>query len=243
MRFGESTGRWIALCGMSFLMMPPISHAAQHAAQTGPPNTDETIVMIRHGEKPVSNPAGQLNCQGLNRALALPAVLAKYGKPTEIFAPDPADQTTEGNFLPFATKYSYIRPLITIEPYAIALGMPVNAQIGATHIGKLQAELLKPEHSHALIVVSWEHLAARKFAEEVLSAFGQSPGGAPHWHNSDYDTIYIFHITSGADGKRKLDFRIEDEKLATVLPTTCPLSPVPISPAVATAPVPAGTAP
>ena len=34
----------------------------------------ETIVAIRHGEKP-PNGLGNLNCRGLNRALALPNVL------------------------------------------------------------------------------------------------------------------------------------------------------------------------
>jgi hypothetical protein len=31
----------------------------------------ETIIFIRHGEKPLSG-LGQITCQGLNRALALP---------------------------------------------------------------------------------------------------------------------------------------------------------------------------
>lgn len=35
---------------------------------------ETTIVIIRHGEKPSAG-LGQLSCQGLNRALALPQVL------------------------------------------------------------------------------------------------------------------------------------------------------------------------
>ena len=50
----------------------------------------ETIVLIRHGEKPDEG-LGQLNCQGLNRALALPTVIAKtFGRPGAIFAPNPS---------------------------------------------------------------------------------------------------------------------------------------------------------
>ena len=50
----------------------------------------ETIVLVRHGEKPADG-LGQLNCQGLNRALALPAVIGKlFGRPDAVFAPDPA---------------------------------------------------------------------------------------------------------------------------------------------------------
>jgi hypothetical protein len=36
----------------------------------------ETIVLIRQGEKPALG-LGQLNCQGLNRALALPVVIGR----------------------------------------------------------------------------------------------------------------------------------------------------------------------
>ena len=52
----------------------------------------ETIVLVRHGEKPGKG-LGQLDCQGLNRALALPPVIAKtFGRPSAVFAPDPSQQ-------------------------------------------------------------------------------------------------------------------------------------------------------
>src|SRR5450631_116113 len=42
---------------------------------------DTTLVMFRHGEKPALG-LGQLSCQGLNRALALPDVLvSQFGTP------------------------------------------------------------------------------------------------------------------------------------------------------------------
>ena len=44
-------------------------------------HAQETIVAIRHAEKPPTS-LGQLTCKGLNRALALPKVLIpRYGKP------------------------------------------------------------------------------------------------------------------------------------------------------------------
>jgi hypothetical protein len=56
---------------------------------------EETIVLIRHGEKPQGG-LGQLNCQGLNRSLALPRVLiAKFGKPAFVFAPNPQQEANE----------------------------------------------------------------------------------------------------------------------------------------------------
>jgi len=85
-------------------------------------------VLLRHGEKPPGG-LGQLTCKGLNRALALPSVLiGRYGKPDFIYAPNPSMQVKDGRILP---TYSYVRPLATIEPTAIRLGMPVNTQIGS----------------------------------------------------------------------------------------------------------------
>ena len=51
-------------------------------AVAAPAHAQQTIVLLRHGEKPSAG-LGQLTCQGLNRSLALPDVLlAKFGKPT-----------------------------------------------------------------------------------------------------------------------------------------------------------------
>jgi hypothetical protein len=49
----------------------------------------QTIVFVRHGEKPKQG-LGQFNCRGLNRALALPKVIANtFGSPNFIFVPNP----------------------------------------------------------------------------------------------------------------------------------------------------------
>ena len=89
----------------------------------------QTIVFVRHGEKPPEG-LGQIDCQGLNRALALPQVLAKqYGKPDVIFAPDPRQRVRDQG-----QQYNYIRPLATIEPTAIRFGKPVQTTFGYKQI-------------------------------------------------------------------------------------------------------------
>lgn len=177
----------------------------------------ETIVAIRHGEKPAGG-LGQLTCKGLNRALALPKVLVpRFGKPDAIYAPDPAVQVNDRS----ATKYSYVRPLMTIEPTAVALGMPVNAQIGFTDIAKLQSELTAPANAKALIFVAWEHVKLNQFAQEMLRSYGKDASAVPDWPNDDYDRIYIFKITQD-QGKPKLTFSVEREGLNGSLSDTCP---------------------
>ncbi|HKN29694.1 MAG TPA: hypothetical protein VJY34_18125, partial [Roseiarcus sp.] len=51
------------------------------ARSCGAAAAEETIVFVRHGEKPAAG-LGQLDCRGLNRSLELPAVInAMFGKP------------------------------------------------------------------------------------------------------------------------------------------------------------------
>ena len=176
----------------------------------------ETIVAVRHGEKPPTG-LGQLTCKGLNRALALPKVLARYGRPDLIYAPNPAEQVSDHS----NTMYSYVRPLITIEPTAIQLGMPVNAQIGLTDIAGLQKELTQPANAHALIFVAWEHAKLNQFAKEMVKSYGKDPSVVPAWPNDDYDRIYIFKITQ-AGGKPELTFTVDHEHLDGSLSDHCP---------------------
>src|ERR1700678_1770266 len=108
-------------------------------------HAQQTIVAIRHAEKPPTS-LGQLTCKGLNRALALPKVLIpRYGKPDRIYAPDPGRRIGRlGNL-----SYSYVRPLMTIEPIAIQLELPVNALIGFKNVGQLRREVLAAENANS----------------------------------------------------------------------------------------------
>ena len=100
--------------------------AASISGNTAPPPVaTQTMVFLRHGEKPAGG-FGQITCQGLRRALALPDVLiGRFGPPQYIFAPNPSPRIID----PGGPAH-YVRPLATIEPTAIRLGMPVNAQYG-----------------------------------------------------------------------------------------------------------------
>lgn len=178
----------------------------------------ETIVMIRHGEKPHGG-LGQLDCKGLNRALALPDVLIqRFGKPDYIYAPNPAARIHDRT-----RRYSYVRPLATIEPTAIRAGLPVNTEIGYDEIGKLQKALTQPAYANARVFVAWEHVYLHEFARHFLASFGQDPDVVPSWPDSDYDTIYVFQLTE-QNGKRQLSFSAEHEGLDGLLSDACPLT-------------------
>src|ERR1700733_12619464 len=177
----------------------------------------ETIVAIRHAEKPPAS-LGQLTCKGLNRALALSKVLLPpYGKPDRIYAPDPGTRIGRlGNL-----SYSYVRPLMTIEPTAIQLEMPVNALIGFKNVGQLRKELLAQENANSVIYLAWEHVYLNQFAKRLLKAYGKDPSLVPDWPNDEYDRIYIFQIKD-VGGKKDLTFKVEQQGLTESLSDKCP---------------------
>jgi hypothetical protein len=174
----------------------------------------ETIVCIRHGEKPKGG-LGQLTCRGLNRALALPNVLlAKYGKPQFVFAPNPT-QKVDGN-----GGYYYVRPLVTIEPTAIRCGLPVNTQFGYKEIRGLESELRKKDYQSATVFIAWEHGLLDEFVKNLVKDNGGNPAQVPGWPGDDYDTIFLMKITHAANGSSVV-FTIDHEGLNN-LSDACP---------------------
>ena len=173
---------------------------------------DVKLVMFRHAEKPGAG-LGQLSCQGLNRALALPGVLlAAYGKPNALYAPNPGVAKEDDG-----ASYNYLRPLATIEPTAIRAGLPVNTAWGWNDIGHLQDELLKPSHDGQTLYVAWEHKELEDLARAILKKRGGDPGQVHKWHGDDFDTIYV--MTLHADGTTM--FRTDSEHLDNQS-ATCP---------------------
>ncbi|CAI3807562.1 hypothetical protein DBADOPDK_04605 [Pseudomonas sp. MM223] len=102
-----------------------------------PVDGTQTLVFLRHAEKPGEG-LGQLNCQGLNRALDLATLLPeRFGNADYVFAANPSRHVEEGSK---DESYSYIRPLMTITPSAIRLGLPVNIDYGANDTDELADE-------------------------------------------------------------------------------------------------------
>ncbi len=175
----------------------------------------ETIVLVRHGEKPDKG-LGQLDCQGLNRALALPSVIAKtFGRPRAVFAPDPSQQKVD-----HGVSYDYVRPLATIEPAAIFFGLPINASFGLSDTHGLRAALEQPLYRNSLVLVAWEHALIETIARGLLAAHGGDPPLVPKWRGDDFDSIYVVTITWPGDAAKAV-FALKREGLDGQ-PDTCP---------------------
>jgi hypothetical protein len=188
------------------------AHAADTAAAATMGNV-ETLVFVRHGEKPAAG-LGQLSCKGLNRALALPAVIAaKYGKPDAIYAPDPGEQKDDSG-----KPYYYVRPLATVEPTAIQFGLPIQTPYGYSQIGKLSDALVDPKWRGRTILVGWEHREIETLVRKIVESHGGNPDDVPKWKSVDFDSIYVLHIdwsksapqVSFAHDREGLDGRSDD---------------------------------
>jgi hypothetical protein len=183
------------------------------AASALPSFAQQTIVFFRHGEKP-SGGLGQLTCQGLNRAMALPDVLyAKFGKPEWAYAPNPSEKMSDP-----AGSFFYVRPLATIEPVAIRAGLSVNTNYGYTNLSGLQSVLIKSSKANSTIFVAWEHAYLVRAVQNIMNAYG---GGVrvPAWRTGDYDALYVVRVNYGS--RITATFELDAQGL-NGLPTTCP---------------------
>jgi len=184
----------------SYMMLPmllvsgatlAILDAPQSRAQ--PVDGVQTLVFLRHGEKPAGG-LGQLNCQGLNRAMNLATVLPeKFGPANFVFAPNPTRNVEEGER---DNSYSYIRPLMTISPSAIKLGLPVNINFSANDTSDLADELVEDKYHNATIYTAWSHGYLPELINKVASeASGEKHTITDDWSGSDYDTLYVLTLT------------------------------------------------
>jgi hypothetical protein len=176
-------------------------------------SAEQTIVFFRHGEKPSAG-KGQLTCQGLNRALALPEVLlAKFGTPNWAYAPDPAVKISEST-----GSFFYVRPLATLEPTAIRSGLSVNTGYGYNNVAGLLSVLIKSSKANSTIFVAWEHEYLVKIVQSIMNAYG-GRARVPAWVTGDYDSLYVAHVNYTANG---IDAAFElDHEGLNGLPTSC----------------------
>lgn len=177
-------------------------------------SAQQTIVFFRHGEKPAAG-LGNLSCQGLNRALALPNVLlGRFGTPNFLYAPDPAVKISDPG-----GSYYYVRPLATIEPVAIRTGVSVNTHYGYTAIGSLEALIIQPAKANSTIFVSWEHDYLQRIVQDIMNRYG---GGAvvPAWVTGDYDSLFVVRVNYSG-GTPSATFEKQAEGL-NGLATACP---------------------
>lgn len=184
----------------AYLLLPALLAAGalflaldSRESRAQPADGTQTLVFLRHAEKPEGG-LGQLNCQGLNRAIDLATLLPeKFGKANYVFAANPTRNVEEGEQ---DNSYSYIRPLITISPSAIKLGLPVNINFSANDTSDLADELLQDKYHNSVIYTAWSHGYLPELINKVAGeAVGKKQTIADDWESNDYDSLFVLTLT------------------------------------------------
>src|SRR5450432_1244129 len=103
----------------------------------------QTVVIIRHAEKPVKGE--NLNCQGLNRSLKLPALLySKFGIPGSIYVPS----------LGVGASTSHARMFETVIPLAAKYNLKINSKYPGADSGDLARDI---KSQKGFVLVVWQH--------------------------------------------------------------------------------------
>lgn len=177
------------------------------AVVPGNSNKNETVYMIRHAEAhPTANwDDGNYVGSGQWRALDLPYALAGKINPTLIYSIDPANDIPA---TPGTAISSYVRPSLTVEPYAIANNMPLNLAASVAVFAQNPPALstdasnfffTNGTFSNETLLVGWEHDHIPPTVNALISTYNAAPSPtAPNWSDSDYDTIWT--ITLDAQG-------------------------------------------
>ena len=192
-------------------------------------NQNETIYMIRHAE---AHPTvwfedGNYVAAGQWRALDLPNALSGklHPSPTQVYSIDPAiGFPATGS----STNLSYIRPMLTAGPYAIANHLPFNLAASIEVFSQNPPALASlvsnyfftgGRFSGQTLLVPWEHDHIPPIVNALLAEYNSSQV-APNWLDYDYDTIWT--ITLDDVGNLTVNNALCEGINSATLPPTAP---------------------
>ena len=200
--------------------------------------TNLTMYMIRHAE---AHPTqwfedGNYVAAGQWRALDLPnALLGKFDPaPSQVYSIDPAQESPSGY-----TNWSYVRPSLTAEPYAIANNLPFNL-VSTLNIFDIPSSVPQtsqfffnappfssypllpeapPTFSGQTVLLAWEHSHFQPTINALLKSYGSSQT-AVYWPEDDYDSIWTVRIDG--EGNLTVDNKLCEGLDSATLPATAP---------------------
>jgi hypothetical protein len=147
-------------------------------ARAPSPGDGLTVVVFRHAEKPKKG--DNLNCQGLNRSLALPAVLyGRFGIPEATYVPSMA----------FGDKTLHSRMFQTMIPFAAKYNLQLTSKFGEDETSEMAKAVLQRT---GVVMIVWEH----KRIPDIVRALGAHDTEL-HWPDDDYDSLWVITFKNG----------------------------------------------
>jgi hypothetical protein len=144
----------------------------------------QTLLLMRHAEKPIDEGDPHLSASGLARAKALPGRVESLigGAVQFIFA---AKQSPHSN-----------RPVETVTPLSASAGVSINSEFADRDYATLAKRLLDSgNYRDTRIVVCWHHDSLPGFAGALGAAAGSYPNP---WPGQIFDLILLFEWDRGA---------------------------------------------
>ncbi|MHB9098207.1 MAG: hypothetical protein ACYC5X_10355 [Syntrophales bacterium] len=160
-------------------------------------NTNQKIYIIRHAE---AHPGpgnrfedGNFVGAGQWRALELPNALRGKISPNMVYSIDPAQWFSLGY-----ANFSYVRPSLTVLPYAIANNLPYylvsSFQLGDLNTAQLASDFFFTggKFSNQTMLLAWESSRIKPLINALLNSYGVSslPLLPTTWPSTDYDTVW-----------------------------------------------------
>jgi hypothetical protein len=175
-------------------------------------SVNQTVYMIRHAEAH-PGPGGSFEdgnfvAAGQWRALGLADALRGKISPDMVYSIDPAQVIPIAGKVktpPFNYLYSYVRPTMTAEPYAIANNLPFYLASSFSLMDDTPSLantnnyfFIGGTFSNKKILLAWEHSHFPPTLNDLLARYFPN-GGAPSlansfWPGDDYDTVWTVKL-------------------------------------------------
>jgi hypothetical protein len=144
--------------------------------------TPNTILIMRHAEKPAEKGDIHLASPGVQRAQRLATYIPKtFGQPNFIFA---TQQSPDSN-----------RPVETVQPLSNAIGVPIDSSFANDQYKTLADHVATdPKYNGALVLICWHHEKIPKLALHL----GAPASGIPDpWNPDVYNLILVLDFSPG----------------------------------------------
>jgi hypothetical protein len=201
-------------------------------------NKNQTVYIVRHAEahpdEKFKFENGNFVAAGQWRALELDNtlndIIDKDRAPNMVYSIDPAQWFPVGE-----NHFSYVRPSLTVLPYAIANHLPYLLVSSFSILDHDVAQLASDyfftggTFSNKTILIGWESGRIRPLINALLSSYGGDsalqqlpvdPLANNSWPGDDYDTIWT--ITIDDDGNMTVNNDLCEGIDTTQLPETAP---------------------
>lgn len=150
----------------------------------------QTILVIRHAEKPAADADPDLSPEGKKRADALPDLFARSAS-----RPDPFP-TPDFIFATAASKHSN-RPVETVTPLAKKLNLAINSTFADDDYPRLVKELYSnPKYAGKTVLICWHHGTI----PELATALGTTDV-PKKWDGHVFNRVWV--VTYDEAGKPK----------------------------------------